>query len=148
LILNKYLKATLKTKTMNTQKSVFKKLKKIEEIQKTELSQEKVEFSKQMDYVLNRAKDIVKSTAKQQQAYEKALLAVKQAKGMGDASGTIASLTKQANQELDKIERAAKDLDMNVRELPAYQTYNQAMDFISQIEDNIDSIKAIAKQLI
>jgi hypothetical protein len=32
--------------------------------------------------------------------------------------------------------------------LPAYQTYNQAMDFISQIQDNIDSIKAIAKQLV
>jgi multidrug efflux pump subunit AcrB len=101
-----------------------------------------------MDYLLNRAQGVVKSTAKQQQAYEKALVAVKQAKGMGDASGVPANLTKQANQELDKLERAAKDLDMSIKDLPAYQTYNQAMDFISQIQDNIDSIKAIAKQLV
>ena len=133
---------------MNTLKSVFNKVSKIEKVENVELSEERVELSKQMDYVLNRAKEVVKSTAKQQQAYEKALVAVKQAKGMGDASGVSANLTKQANQELDKIERAAKDLDMSVRDLPAYQTYNQAMDFISQIEDNIDSIKAIAKQLV
>ena len=129
---------------MNTLKSVFKKL----TPEKTEDSlQAKVELSKQMDYVLNRAKEVVKSTAKQQQAYEKALVAVKQARGMGDASGVPANLTKLANQEFDKLERAAKDLDMSMKDLPAYQTYNQAMDFISQIEDNIDSIKAIAKQL-
>jgi hypothetical protein len=133
---------------MNTLKSVFNKVSKIEKVENVELSEERVELSKQMDYLLNRAQGVVKSTAKQQQAYEKALVAVKQAKGMGDASGVPANLTKQANQELDKIERAAKDLDMSVRDLPAYQTYNQAMDFISQIEDNIDSIKAIAKQLV
>ena len=133
---------------MNTLKSVFNKVSKIEKVENVELSEEKVELSKQMDYLLNRAKEVVKSTAKQQQAYEKALVAVKQAKGMGDASGVPANLTKQANQELDKLERAAKDLDMSIKDLPAYQTYNQAMDFISQIEDNIDSIKAIAKQLV
>ena len=113
-----------------------------------ELSDERVELSKQMDYVLNRAKEVVKTTGKQQQAYEKALVAVKQAKGMGDSSGAPANLTKQANNEFDKLERAAKDLDMSIKDLPAYQTYNQAMDFISQIQDNIDSIKAIAKQLV
>jgi hypothetical protein len=133
---------------MNTLKSVFNKVSKIEKVENVELSEERVELSKQMDYLLNRAQGVVKSTAKQQQAYEKALVAVKQAKGMGDASGVPANLTKQANQELDKLERAAKDLDMSIKDLPAYQTYNQAMDFISQIQDNIDSIKAIAKQLV
>jgi hypothetical protein len=133
---------------MNTLKSVFNKVSKIEKVENVELSEERVELSKQMDYLLNRAQGVVKSTANQQQAYEKALVAVKQAKGMGDASGVPANLTKQANQELDKLERAAKDLDMSIKDLPAYQTYNQAMDFISQIQDNIDSIKAIAKQLV
>ena len=133
---------------MNTQKSVFKKISKIEHPQQVELSDERLELSKQMDYVLNRAKEVVKTTGKQQQAYEKALVAVKQAKGMGDSSGAPANLTKQANNEFDKLERAAKDLDMSIKDLPAYQTYNQAMDFISQIQDNIDSIKAIAKQLV
>ena len=65
---------------MNTQKSVFKKISKIEHPQQVELSDERVELSKQMDYVLNRAKEVVKTTGKQQQAYEKALVAVKQAK--------------------------------------------------------------------
>ena len=133
---------------MNTLKSVFNKVSKIEKVENVELSEERVELSKQMDYLLNRAQGVVKSTAKQQQAYEKALVAVKQAKGMGDASGVPANLTKQANQELDKLERAAKDLDMSIKDLPAYQTYNQAMDFISQIQDNLDIIKSIAKQLV
>jgi hypothetical protein len=133
---------------MNTLKSVFNKVSKIEKVENVELSEERVELSKQMDYLLNRAQGVVKSTAKQQQAYEKALVAVKQAKGMGDASGVPANLTKQANQELDKLERAAKDLDMSIKDLPAYQTYNQAMDFIGQIQDNLDIIKSIAKQLV
>jgi hypothetical protein len=98
---------------MNTQKSVFKKIAKIiTNLSKSQnfLTFERVELSKQMDYLLNFAKDVVKSTGKQQQAYEKALVAVKQAKGMGDASGVPANLTKQANKEFDKLERAAKDL--------------------------------------
>ena len=133
---------------MNTLKSVFNKVSKIEHPEQVELSDERVELSKQMDYLLNRAKEVVKSTAKQQQAYEKALVAVKQAKGMGDASGVPANLTKQANKEFDKLERAAKDLDMSIKDLPAYQTYNQTMDFIGQIQDNLDIIKSIAKQLV
>lgn len=133
---------------MNTQKSVFNKISKIQP-QEVELSEvERVELSKQMDYVLNRAKEVLKSTQKQQQAYDKALVAVKQAKGMGDASGVPSSLKSQADKEFDKLDRAAKDLDMSIKDLPAYQTYNQAMDLISQIEDNLDSIKAISKQLV
>ena len=133
---------------MNTQKSVFNKISKIKP-QEVELSEvERVELSKQMDYLLNRAKEMVKSTAKQQQSYEKALVAVKQAKGIGDASGVPRYLTKEANKEFDKLEKAAKNLDMSIRDLPAYQTYNQTMDFISQIQDNLDGIKAISKQLI
>ena len=87
----------------------------------------------------------------------KVLLITPNLKGIGDGVNRIqpslglmliaANLEKRANGLMDKYEKAAKELGLDVKNSPASKEFNDILDLSDQINDNIQSIVSEIKSI-
>ena len=131
---------------MNTTNVIFNKLFSKEE--KTELNTHKVELGL-IDDMANLKKSLLKDLAKSNKADEQVKKAAAKLK---DASEFWLNnkkfpqfAEKSANKMMDKFEKAAKDLGLDVKNSQASKDFYDILDITSQIQDNIDSIVSNTK---
>ena len=131
---------------MNTQKSVYNRL--FSEPKKTELETHKVELGL-IDDMANLKKSLLKDLAKSNKADEqvkKAAAKLKDASEFWLTNKKFAqNVEKTANKMMDKFEKAAKDLGLDVKGSQASKDFYDILDITSQIQDNIDSIVSNTK---
>ncbi len=134
---------------MNPQlNKVFSKLAKADK--KTELASEKVELG-----IIDDIGKLKKETAKFLSDANKSEVAVKKAvTQIKDKSQFwlnnkkfAANLEKRANGLMDKYEKAAKELGLDVKNSPASKEFNDILDLSDQINDNIQSIVSEIKSI-
>ena len=131
---------------MNTQKAVYNRL--FAEAKKTELETHKVELGL-IDDMANLKKSLLKDLAKSNKADEqvkKAAAKLKDASEFWLTNKKFAqNVEKTANKMMDKFEKAAKDLGLDVKGSQASKDFYDILDITSQIQDNIDSIVSNTK---
>lgn len=131
---------------MNTQKSVYNRL--FSKVEKTELESQKVELGL-IDDMANLKKSLLKDLAKSNKADEqvkKAAAKLKDASEFWLTNKKFAqNVEKTANKMMDKFEKAAKDLGLDVKGSQASKDFYDILDITSQIQDNIDSIVSNTK---
>jgi len=133
---------------MNPQlNKVFSKLAKAE---KTELASEKVELG-----IIDDIGKLKKETQKFLSDANKSEVAVKKAVSQIKDKSQFwlnnkkfaANLEKRANGLMDKYEKAAKELGLDVKNSPASKEFNDILDLSDQINDNIQSIVSEIKSI-
>ncbi len=133
---------------MNPQlNKVFSKLAKEE---KTELASEKVELGI-IDDIASLKKETLKDLAnanKAEAAVKKAVSAVKDKSQFWlNNKKFAANLEKRANGLMNKYEKAAKELGLDVKNSPASKEFYDILDLSDQINDNIESILTEIKSI-
>ena len=134
---------------MNPQlNKIFSKLAKAEN--KTELASEKVELG-----IIDDIGKLKKETQKFLSDANKSEVAVKKAVSQIKDKSQFwlnnkkfaANLEKRANGLMDKYEKAAKELGLDVKNSPASKEFNDILDLSDQINDNIQSIVSEIKSI-
>jgi len=128
---------------MNTQKEVFNKLFKED---KTELATQKIELAMDFSLILKDLNKDVDVTNKQQDLLSKHAKSFIQAKNP-DRSGRIKFQSGRVKAFYKDFSKKAADLGIKVESTMFYKEYQQALDLISQLEDNIGEIKGIVNSV-
>tara|TARA_R110000803_G_scaffold208449_1_gene277127 strand:- start:59 stop:442 length:384 start_codon:yes stop_codon:yes gene_type:complete len=126
---------------MSIEKRIFEVLFKED---KTELSTQKVELAMDFKTILKGLEKSLSSSDKQLSAMSKHAKAYIQAKnperkGVG-SSNKVSSFYKDYSKK-------ANDLGIDVKKTMFYKEYLSALDLISQINANVDKVKAIKKSI-
>ena len=134
---------------MNPQlNKVFSKLAKADK--KTELASEKVELGI-IDDIASLKKETLKDLAnanKAEAAVKKAVSTVKDKSQFWlNNKKFAANLEKRANGLMNKYEKAAKELGLDVKNSPASKEFYDILDLSDQINDNIESILTEIKSI-
>ena len=131
---------------MNTQKAVYNRL--FVEEEKTELESQKVELGL-IDDMAKLKKELLKDLAKSNKADEqvkKAAAKLEEASSFWLTNKKFPKLIEtRANKMMDKFEKAAKELGLDVKGSEASKDFYDILDITSQIQDNIDSIVSNTK---
>ena len=128
---------------MNTQKEVFNKLFKEE---KVELATQKVELAMDFNSILKDLNKDVDATNKQQAIISKHAKAFIQAKNP-DRSGRVKFQSGRVKAFYKDFSKKAADLGIKVESTMFYKEYQQALNLISQLEDNVGEIKSIVNSV-
>jgi len=117
---------------------------------KTELASEKVELGI-IDDIASLKKETLKDLAnanKAEAAVKKAVSAVKDKSQFWlNNKKFAANLEKRANGLMNKYEKAAKELGLDVKNSPASKEFYDILDLSDQINDNIESILTEIKSI-
>ena len=120
------------------------------EDKKTELASEKVELGI-IDDIASLKKETLKDLAnanKAEAAVKKAVSAVKDKSQFWlNNKKFAANLEKRANGLMNKYEKAAKELGLDVKNSPASKEFYDILDLSDQINDNIESILTEIKSI-
>jgi len=120
------------------------------EDKKTELASQKVELGI-IDDIASLKKETLKDLAnanKAEAAVKKAVSAVKDKSQFWlNNKKFAANLEKRANGLMNKYEKAAKELGLDVKNSPASKEFYDILDLSDQINDNIESILTEIKSI-
>ena len=123
---------------MNTQKNVNQRLSKLYTKQaesKQELSSEKVELAMDFSSILKQLRGDVDKTNKQTAQMDKAAKAFVAASNP-DFTGVPSSRAKDVQAFFKDFSKKAADLGIDVKSTQFYKEYQEALDLVSQLEDN------------
>ena len=133
---------------MNPQlNKIFSKLAKAE---KTELKSEKVELGiiDDIGKLKKETQKFLSDANKSEAAVKKAVSQIKDKSQFWlNNKKFAANLEKRANGLMDKYEKAAKELGLDVKNSPASKEFNDILDLSDQINDNIQSIVSEIKSI-
>jgi hypothetical protein len=128
---------------MNTQREVFNKLFKEE---KTELATQKIELAMDFDSILKDLKKDVANSNKQVAQMSKHAKAFIQAKNP-DRSGVAKGRASKVSSFFKDYSKKANDLGIDVKKTMFYKEYLNALDFIGQLNKDVDDVKSILKSV-
>ena len=126
---------------MNILKNVMNKI--AESDKKTELASQKVELGiiDDISKLKKESQKFLADSNKSDAAVQKAVAQIKdKAQFWMNNKKFAANLEKRANGLMDKYEKAAKELGLDVKNSPASKEFFEILDIGSQIDDNIQNI--------
>ena len=126
---------------MNILKNVVNKI--AESDKKTELASQKVELGiiDDISKLKKESQKFLADSNKSDAAVQKAVAQIKdKAQFWMNNKKFAANLEKRANGLMDKYEKAAKELGLDVKNSPASKEFFEILDIGSQIDDNIQNI--------
>lgn len=133
---------------MNILKNVVNKI--AESDKKTELTSQKVELGiiDDISKLKKESQKFLADSNKSDAAVQKAVAQIKdKAQFWMNNKKFAANLEKRANGLMDKYEKAAKELGLDVKNSPASKEFFEILDIGSQIDDNIQNIVGSIKSI-
>lgn len=133
---------------MNILKNVVNKI--AESDKKTELASQKVELGiiDDISKLKKESQKFLADSNKSDAAVQKAVAQIKdKAQFWMNNKKFAANLEKRANGLMDKYEKAAKELGLDVKNSPASKEFFEILDIGSQIDDNIQNMASSIKSI-
>jgi len=133
---------------MNILKNVINKI--AESDKKTELASQKVELGiiDDISKLKKESQKFLADSNKSDAAVQKAVAQIKdKAQFWMNNKKFAANLEKRANGLMDKYEKAAKELGLDVKNSPASKEFFEILDIGSQIDDNIQNMASSIKSI-